>query len=358
MKTSGTTGPASAPGMMPTSNKLHQAWFNKTAPPVEQVRSDVWSIPVPIPDNPLRYTLSYLFIGPETLLIDPGWDSDLGWQALNLGLAQAGIEPRSIAGIVITHAHADHHGMTHRLTDSIDAWVGMHPKDSESLAAERLSGPEFRSAQIDWFSMLGAPVDFAESSVALITAAMAHTVVAQPDVLVEDGTILAVKGRRIKAIWTPGHTPGHLSFYEQDADLIVTGDHVLPRISPNIGLQPTTAEPPLGHYLRSLDKLRPYESAEVLPAHEWRFRGLNERIDQLQLHHRRRFDEAIGLLRDGPLTAWQVAEKLTWSRGWDQVQGFMRRAALAETLAHLDHLVQTGELTRTTGTPALFAANN
>ena len=84
----------------------------------------------------------------------------------------------------------------------------------------------------------------------------------------EDGDLVPLEGRRLRAVWTPGHTPGHLCLYDEAADLLLTGDHVLPRITPNVGLQPHTAEPPLAAYLNSLRRVSAYADAEALPAHE------------------------------------------------------------------------------------------
>jgi glyoxylase-like metal-dependent hydrolase (beta-lactamase superfamily II) len=174
---------------------------------------------------------------------------------------------------------------------------------------------------------------------------------AEPSVLLEDDDLVPLAGRTIRAIWTPGHTPGHLCLHDETNDLILTGDHVLPRISPNIGLQPHSAAPPLAGYLSSLRRLRQMDSAEVLPAHEWRFRGLRLRTDQLLAHHRLRCQEILGVMADlGPCTAWQVTERLSWSRGWDGIHGFQRRAALAETLAHLAYLA---DLDRVSSAPTV-----
>ena len=94
----------------------HAAWQVKAWPPVEKVRPDVWSVPIPIPDNPIRYTLCYLLFGADELVVvDPGWDTDDGWTRLNDGLAVAGTSLSSVTGIVLTHVHPDHHGMTARL---------------------------------------------------------------------------------------------------------------------------------------------------------------------------------------------------------------------------------------------------
>ena len=85
---------------------------------MERLGGDVWSIPVPFPDNPMRYTLSYLLVGDgDAVLIDPGWDSDGGLDHLAAGLRQAGLGLGDLTGIVATHFHSDHLGMAARLRD-------------------------------------------------------------------------------------------------------------------------------------------------------------------------------------------------------------------------------------------------
>jgi glyoxylase-like metal-dependent hydrolase (beta-lactamase superfamily II) len=146
-------------------------------------------------------------------------------------------------------------------------------------------------------------------------------------------------------VWTPGHTPGHLCLHEETEDVLLTGDHVLPRISPNIGLQPHAAEPPLAAYLESLKRTAGYDSAEALPAHEYRFHGLADRARMLLAHHDRRCAEVLAVTdRHTGATVWQITQELSWSRGWGAVTGMMRRAALAETAAHLEYLSSTGRI--------------
>ena len=127
--------------------------------------------------------------------------------------------------------------------------------------------------------------------------------------------------------------------------MLLTGDHLLPRISPNIGLTPGSRDAPLASYLDSLSLMAGYDSAEALPAHEYRFRGIAGRADALIKHHDARARELLDIIAaaDDP-TVWDVTTKLTWSRGWDQITGFMRRAALFETAAHIQYLEQQGQL--------------
>jgi glyoxylase-like metal-dependent hydrolase (beta-lactamase superfamily II) len=176
-----------------------------------------------------------------------------------------------------------------------------------------------------------------------------------PDVLLEDGDKPEVPGWDLTAIWTPGHSPGHLCFYESAQRLMLSGDHVLPRITPNIPFHPQAGANPLGDFLASLDKLEPYDVNEVLPAHEYRFPDLRTRLEELRQHHRDRFSEVIAILSEGPRTGWEIASHLRWSRAWDDIAGFMRRAAVGETVSHLRALEIDGIVQVEDGEPALWS---
>jgi glyoxylase-like metal-dependent hydrolase (beta-lactamase superfamily II) len=177
----------------------------------------------------------------------------------------------------------------------------------------------------------------------------------QPDVLVEDGDRVDLPGWDLAAIWTPGHSPGHLCFWEPRHRLMLSGDHVLPRITPNIPFHPQAGSDPLGDYLRSLDRLGAFSAEEVLPAHEHRFVGLGDRLAQLRDHHAARFAEVLAAIGDGEATAWEVATAMRWSRPWNRIDGFMRRAAVGEALAHLRALEERGLVREATGEPSRWA---
>ncbi len=113
--------------------------------------------------------------------------------------------------------------------------------------------------------------------------------------MLEHGDLIDVPGLRLRAVWTPGHTPGHLCFHDETHDLLLTGDHVLPRITPNVSSYDMTSNP-LDDYLASLAKLRGIQPREVLPAHEYRFTGLDSRLDDLAEHHRERLAETADIL--------------------------------------------------------------
>jgi glyoxylase-like metal-dependent hydrolase (beta-lactamase superfamily II) len=336
-----------------TGPRQHAAWAARTLPPVERLDSGLWSVPVPIPNNPLRYTLSYLIPGDEALVVvDPGWDCEEGWDALLAGLTAAGAAPSDVTGIVATHVHPDHHGLSGRLREASGAWVAMHPAERDTLPSRIMAGDPETAMQLGparWLQMAGAPQ--------AVTDALAEAFrsnddgvrppmdnMAEPDVLLEDGDLVPLPGRRLRAVWTPGHTPGHLCLRELDAGLLLTGDHVLPRITPNVGLHPAMEADVLADFVASLDKVAQYDGDDVLPAHEYRFRGLGLRVRQLHGHHEHRCQEIVDTVGElGEPTLWQLAERLTWSRSWDEI-GSMRFAAIAETTAHVRYLIDGDRL--------------
>ncbi|MHA7306462.1 MBL fold metallo-hydrolase [Arthrobacter sp. TMN-49] len=326
-----------------TGHEQFNAWKNKVLPAVEEVRPGVWSIPVPFINNPMRYTLAYLLIGQgEAALVDPGWDSDQGWDILTAGLAVAGLSPVDITGIVVTHFHPDHLGMAGRLRAASGAWVALG--EHEPVAAHWPSDPQqFVATDRAQFSAWGVPEEFlAEVTFNADSWAQLMSVQA-PQRLLADGELLPVAGLRVRVLATPGHTPGHICLVDEDNQLILTGDHVLPRITPHVSLEAQIHANPLADYLQSLQVMAVGAAMEVLPAHEYRFRGLPARVAELHEHTLERSGEVIAALEAGSAqTVWEVAKQLSWSRGFESLRGFTLRLALAETASHLVYLSAQG----------------
>ena len=91
-----------------TGTRQLEAWRQRVLPPVEELGGDLWSIPVPIPNNPLRYVSSYAFgTGAGLVLLDTGWNADESWQALLAGLASIGASPQDVRGVLVSHMTAN-----------------------------------------------------------------------------------------------------------------------------------------------------------------------------------------------------------------------------------------------------------
>lgn len=338
-----------------TGHRQREAWADKVIPPVEEVRPGLWSIPVTMPGNPLRYILVYALALPDGLaLIDTGWNTDEGWRMLVDGIHATGHDISDVRHVSITHLHPDHFGLVPRLLEHADPILAMHRNDARHLRfhTEQEVADELATAMVE-LEALGAPTDVADLSLRQIIRLPKDR---RFDVELEHDQPLGLDDWNIRALWTPGHTAGHLCFIDDDAGIIFTGDHLLPRISPNVSTNPFQSEDPLDDYLISLANTEHLPDVEALPAHEYRFRGLADRVTDLLDHHQDRLDEIEAAVRSEPdATAWDVTRSVTWSRPFGDLSLMLSRMALRETHAHLIVLERRGRLTAVDDVPVRWS---
>lgn len=324
----------------------------RPAPVVEQVRPGLWQIPVVVPNSPLRYTLVYaLELGEGLLLVDAGWDAPESQAALEEGLSGIGGGVADVRGVVVTHHHHDHLGLARWVRERSGAWVGMHPAEAAIIQGGEPAVGAFVESMARWLGEAGAPqseVERLAQDVGLVRRSLASGPI---DRFIEDDELIDAPGWDLRALHTPGHTPGHLCLHSSTADVLLAGDHLLPRITPNVSRHHATQANPLRDYLRSLDRLVRCGQPLVLPAHEWRFDDLEGRIDELREHHALRARRIETLVGEGATTVWEIAERSDWARPWHTLSGLPRRSALAETHAHLAYLAWEGRVQERTGRP-------
>ncbi|GHC94449.1 MBL fold metallo-hydrolase [Nocardiopsis terrae] len=323
----------------------------RDVPPVEDLGEGLWSIPVPVPGNPIGFTYVYAISAPGgPVLVDTGWHHDDSWEALVSGLKQTGHSIDQVQGAVLTHFHADHAGLTGRLREASDAWVAMHPSDAEVLRRLGERTDDERSASvIEQMVRAGFPEEDVEtfrSSPAVFPSP------ALPDLALGDGERADVPGLDLRAVWTPGHTPGHLCLHLAERDLLFTGDHVLPRITPHVGQFPLDSADgdPLGDFLAAQARIGRMPGADrllCLPSHERRFTGLPARTGEIVDHHEERLESMARLLTRGATTLWELTSSLEWRRPWTEMRIMARHMAASETAAHLRLLEERGLVRRT-----------
>jgi glyoxylase-like metal-dependent hydrolase (beta-lactamase superfamily II) len=308
----------------------------------DEVFPDIYRIPVPLPRNPLRAINSYLIRGRDrNLLVDTGMNRPECIEAMQAGLAAVDID-LGRTDIFVTHGHSDHVGLVSLLKQA-GTRAYLHPADTAIICDPDLWGALAKSARAHGFPDAEAAVEKHPGKKYLFTG--------RPDFTpLREGDALGVGRYRFRCVETPGHTPGHLCLYEPEAKLLLSGDHILDSITPNISGW-GDEDDPLGAFLRSLDKVAAYDIGLVLPSHRNPIPDCRRRIEELKEHHRVRTEEVNDILKGGEQTAYQVASRMTWDISYARWEDFpvpQQWFATGEGLAHLLHLERTGGAKRRT----------
>ena len=313
-----------------------------------QIMDGLLQLRVPIPNNPLGWVLPYLIEGSDGwTLVDSGWNVPEAWEALEQQLRDAGVPWDKLKTLLVTHVHPDHYGLAGRVKEMSGARVIIHQRERDLIRSRYRDPSQLLATMGDWLRMHGVPEtnvsDLKESAMPV----RAYVDPVEPDDVVWGGERLPMGRFEFEIWWTPGHSPGHICLLERQKQFILTGDHVLPTITPNISLHPQQQGNPLGDYIASLERLEDLDVKTVLPAHEYTFNDLRGRLKGIELHHRERLQEMLDVIGRSPRTAYYVASKVKWATGdFSTFSSWMQRAALGETLAHLDYLVLEGDLAR------------
>lgn len=296
----------------------------------------------------LPYVLPYMVrSGGETMLVDCGWNTDGAYEALEAGMREHGSHPSEINQLVITHVHPDHYGMAGRLKRLVDCEIVIHEKDAEVIN-DRYFSPKGLTDQMATFMATNGVPPLSTPQMTQGSMNMIDKVApVPPDTEVKGGESLKVGGFDFEVIWTPGHSPGHICLYEPNRKVLLTGDHILPTITPNVSIHAQTHGSPLGDYMRSLAALLDLDVEYVLPAHEFETKELVRRIREIEEHHELRLEEMRNCVDRGGSTAWDVAGRVKWATGsLADFEPFMQRAAVGETIAHLEYLFELGQLAK------------
>jgi glyoxylase-like metal-dependent hydrolase (beta-lactamase superfamily II) len=316
-----------------------------------EVVPGLWTIPVAIPLPGLDTLFAYVFELPDgILLVDAGWSSPGSLESLEAGLAEIGRSFEDVKGAVYTHAHGDHYGLAGPVRERSGAWIALHGGDLP-LIASRQAGEREDDELSDWLAGAGVP-DGAEQETMKPGRGqfLWHYDAVLPDRILADGDRIDAPGWELDVLHTPGHTPGHIALVERRHGIVLTGDAVLPRITPNISATPY-AEDPLGEYIAALGRLVALGDMVGLPGHEAQLPSVAARAAEILDHHEEQLRETLELVDGGAETVRDVAEGMPWSRPWSALAGHDRRAALGEAQAHLVALERRGVLSRVADRP-------
>ena len=279
-------------------------------------------------------------------IVDSGMHTPEAEQALERGLADAGVAMRDLRGAFITHLHPDHMGMAGTL-ERAKVRVVMHRPEIANARLVWSRDHELIDRTYTLFEKHGMPSDIDEGMRQAWIAMASRVDEVRALVPADDGGEVDLGGRATRMRWTPGHTDHHAVLVDERDGTLFAGDHVLPRITSNIGLYPHSRDDPLGDFLGSLRSMRDMKVTRVLPAHGDPFDDLAGRVDELLAHHDARLDAVLAALGARERTAFDVAHDLFPNLRSPHEERF----ALAETLAHLRYLERRGRLAEIEGSP-------
>jgi glyoxylase-like metal-dependent hydrolase (beta-lactamase superfamily II) len=310
----------------------------------------VWRLPLPLHDSPLGHVNTYLVRSDDGyLLVDCGWDTADTLEALEGHLRALDIPITDVRHLVITHIHPDHYGLAGRLRELSQAHLSFHRLERLYIESRYADTDELLDEMHEWLRMNGTPAGELDRLNFGSMGIRSRVSIAFPDCTLDGGEEITCGRFAFRVVWTPGHSAGHICLYDGRHKVLLSGDHVLPHITPSVGLHVRAASNPLADYLDSLRLIGRLEAELVLPGHGEPFQGLPERTAELLAHHQRRLEEVVTLLSAEPgraLSGYTIASRMNWSRHrtWDDLSAFERRLAVTEALAHIELLHVRGQV--------------
>jgi len=332
---------------------------------VTEVAPDILRMQLPIAMPGLGHVNTYaLCDGQGVAVVDPGLPGKASWTALVDRLGQAGYRVSDVHTVIVTHSHPDHFGgagllrheagakvITHRAfrtwldpdegddagPDEIDDRPVGEQGDAAHAHEDRGASPWNR--EMPWRAgTFRLPLKRRIQYRAGTLLGRRWMRAPEPSHRVDDADVLSFAGREWVAVHTPGHTADHLCLYSPDDGIVLSGDHVLPTITPHIsGL--VSGHDPLTEFFGSLDRIGALEGTTLaLPAHGHPFTDVPGRCAEIRAHHEERLETLREAARGlGEASVVELSKHLFKPRSWGQM-------AESETYAHLEHLRISGEM--------------
>jgi glyoxylase-like metal-dependent hydrolase (beta-lactamase superfamily II) len=280
----------------------------------------------------------YVIRADPVTMIDTGVATQRAFDALVDRLAEHGLSIGDIGRVILTHKHVDHIGNAWRIQQQSGAEIMIHESEMHAVQEVDPGGRTFSDLVRERLTLWQVPADaFPKSKESAGPSWEIEP--ADPTPLV-DGQRIELGGDELEVIHTPGHTYGSICL--KFGRMLLSGDHVLPDISPNIGGGDMRRRGLLKDFLQSLQRVSDLESEidNVLPGHGQPFPDLSARCRALRDHHGERLEKILDLLeKKGPLRVYETARNL-----FGEMNDFHIVLGCAEAHAHLEYLVDEGRV--------------
>jgi glyoxylase-like metal-dependent hydrolase (beta-lactamase superfamily II) len=311
----------------------------------DRVMPGVWRLRLPLPWPGVPHVNAYaITAGSGVVLVDTGMHEPGSLAQLELALDQAGLSLEHVRLLVCTHAHSDHYGLAQPIVEAAGCELWMHPNHAHMTRAAQDPDRQLER-RIEVAIQSGVPAAAMEryrEARQGMGVGIAGVVLPDRDLLpgVEVDTDLG----RWQVYETPGHAPSHVVLHQPDRKLLLSGDHIIGRVSLfyDYGHTPD----PAGEFLTSLDTVEQLEVDLILAGHGRPVRDLRGLVAANRAAVHERMGRVRDALRDGPLTAYEIVPKLMQV---EQLNPMLVSWGLAETLSYLRHMERLGEAERVEG---------
>jgi glyoxylase-like metal-dependent hydrolase (beta-lactamase superfamily II) len=307
----------------------------------ERVLPGVWRLRLPLPWPGVPHCNAWaLAAGDGIVLVDTGMHEPGSMAHLERALDQAGLRLEHVRLVVCTHAHVDHCGQAPPVRDRAGCPVWMHPDRGHLLAS--LADPEQALARrVEVARQSGVPEEELQRWIGRRERSgtgMSGLLAVDRDLV--PGVTVATDLGDWQVIETPGHAPSHVCLYQPERRLLISGDHLLGRVSLyfDYGYTPD----PVGEFLHSLDAVEGLDARLCLAGHGRPFTDVAGHVRgnrELVAERLRAVREA---LEAGPRTAYEIAERVYGEAFGDLTATWL----LTKTLCYLRHLEVQGAATR------------
>ncbi len=286
---------------------------------------------VPIAIRALKTANIYIMDGEKPIIIDSGMSAE------SVGLVKDGIRKYRPETLILTHLHIDHLGGSLTLWNDYGIPAYINEADLKIIRSVVENEKDYINRYIELFSANGVPQKIKDDLIEMHPVINFHKYYSSLDFLDSFERLKIDSGMEL--IHLPGHSPGSSAVYLRDGKIMISGDHVLGKITPNISVYGD--EDDLGLYLASLKKVRDMDISIIYPGHGPPINNPNSRISEIIKHHESRMGNIISAI-DGWTTAYDIARKIPWSKGrtMDTMNFMEVNFAVMETISHLKHMLK------------------
>jgi glyoxylase-like metal-dependent hydrolase (beta-lactamase superfamily II) len=317
----------------------------------ERVLPGVWRLRLPLPWPGVPHCNAWaLAAGDGIVLIDTGMHEPGSLGHLERALAQVNLKLDHVRLLVCTHAHSDHYGQAATIVERTGCELWMHPNHDHMLTAARDPEAAF-DRRIEVARQSGVPKEpLRRYSEAQRGRNYGIAGIVEPDRALVPGVEIQTDLGTWSVYETPGHAPSHVCLYQEDRRILISGDHLLGRVSLyyDYGYSPD----PAGEFLHSLDLVQELDARLCLAGHGRTFTDVQAHIDANRTLVRQRLGKVEEVIAsDDGLTAYEAIPRIYGEAITPQNANWW----LSETLAYLRHLELTGRVQRIDGTPERWA---